>query len=146
MNTHRWALIGILLLIANCVHAEGGYPPGVIPASGTNIKSCVPMPPGYFQNQQSNSPQASPERWIDHRGAIATYEPNGSLGIAENMPSQESAEQLALEACRSKHGSKCEVQFFYRNQCAAMVVSDGGYNVTPATTIDPATKKAWIYA
>lgn len=141
MNIHRRALIGIPLLIANCVYAEGGCPTGMIPASGTNINSCIPIPPGYYQNQQSSSPQAPPERWIDHWGAIATYEPNGSLGIAENMPSQESAENLALEDCRAKHASKCEVQLSYRNQCAAMVVSDGGYNVTPATTIDAATEK-----
>ncbi|WP_083966261.1 DUF4189 domain-containing protein [Dyella thiooxydans] len=141
MNIHRWVLMGVLLLIASNVHAEGGCPPGMIPASGTNINSCIPIPQGYYQNKKSNSAQTPPERWIDRWGAIATYEPNGSLGIAENMPSQESAEQLALEDCRSKHGSTCEVQLFYRNQCAAMIVSNGGYNVTPAKTIDAAERK-----
>jgi hypothetical protein len=144
MKTCRWLLLGTLLMLGNVAHAEGGCPPGMIPASGTDINSCVPIPPGYNNNPQQaqpRPPQLPPQQWEDQWGAIATYEPNGSLGTATEMPSQSSAERAALADCQSKHGSTCKIQLSYRNQCAAMVVSDKGYNVTPAATVDLAVTK-----
>ncbi|MBD8873462.1 DUF4189 domain-containing protein [Rhodanobacter sp. DHB23] len=122
-----------LLLVATSTHSQDC---AGVNAGGVCVPPDVAMP-GY----QQQAPQPPPQKWVDHWGAIATYEPNGSLGAATNMPSQNSAEQAALADCQSKHGSACKIQLSYRNQCAAMVVSGKGYNVTPAATVDLAVAK-----
>lgn len=147
MKACRWLLLAILLLLGNVIHAEGNCPPGYYPIGAPSgqggPQGCAPVP-GESQQQvqpQQVQPQQPPQQWEDHWGAIATYEPNGSLGTATNMPSQGRAEQAALADCQSKHGSTCKIQLSYRNQCAAMIVSDKGYNVTPAATVDLAVTK-----
>ena len=132
----------VLMLTATAVHAQAACPPGTIPyGTGNDPSACGPDNSQPQQPQQPQAPQPPPQVWADHWGAIATYEPNGSLGTATNMPSQRSAEQTALADCESKHGSTCKIQLSYRNQCAAMVVSAKGYNVTPAATMDLAVTK-----
>lgn len=134
-----------LLLLSGVTHAEGNCPEGYYPIGGESGQAgpqgCAPIP-GYNQQQgQQQAPQTPPPRWADRWGAIATFEPNGSLGTVTDMSDQQSAEQAALASCQSKHGSTCKIQLSYRNQCAAMVVSDKGYNVTPAVTVNEAVEK-----
>ena len=132
----RWLLIVSLMLLTDIVHAQAACPPGMIPYStGNDVSSCGP---DNSQEQQQRQPP--PPRWVDQWGAIATYEPNGSLGTATNMPSQNQAEQAALTDCQSKHNSVCKIQLTYHNQCAAMVVSDKGYNTGSAATVDEAIR------
>jgi Domain of unknown function (DUF4189) len=142
MKSHfkHWLLIGLLLLSAGAVHAEEGCPAGQIPA-GDGMNSCGPIPPGYYGNSQQTQPQPPPEKWVDHWGAIATFEPNGSLGTAINMPNQSMAEQAALTDCSAKHGSTCKIQLSYRNQCAAMVVGGKIFNVNSGPTVEDASRK-----
>lgn len=141
-TTLRWLLLGLLFLRAGVAHAEGGCPPGMIPASGTDINSCVPIPPGYYSNQQQAQPQPPPPpRWADQWGAIATDSANGILGTATNLPSRSSAENAALADCQSKHGSTCKIQLSYGNQCAAMLVGAKVYNTNAGDTADEAIKK-----
>jgi hypothetical protein len=143
MKTFRLLLFGLLLLLGGGVHAEGNCPPGYYPIGAPQgqggPQGCAPIP-GDDNNQQQAQPQPPPPKWASRWGAIATYEPNGSLGTAANMPSQNSAEQAALADCQAKHGATCRVQLSYRNQCAVMVVSDKGYNVNSAATSDQAAQ------
>ena len=134
-------LLALLLGLSSLsitAHGEGGCPPGWMPYSSTNVSSCGPIP-GY-NDQQQTAPQPPSPQWADRWGAIATFEPNGSLGTAINMPTQSSAEQTAVADCQSKHGSTCKVQLSYRNQCAAMVVGGKIFNVNPGTTVEAAAQ------
>lgn len=126
------ALISVLLLFAGSVQAEGGCPPGMIPYRVNDMSSCGPFPAGQAQ--------APAVKWQSRWGAIATYEPDGSLGTATDRPSENDAAQTALADCQSKHGASCKVQLTYHDQCAAMVVSDKGYNTQSAATTDIAAQ------
>ena len=138
--TLRWLSAGLLLLAADITHAENGCPPGLIPASGTNINSCVPIPPGYYNNQQQVQPQPpmQPQRWADQWGAIAADSANGILGTATSMTSRSIAENAAYADCKSKGGEACTIQLSYGNQCAVVVVGDQGYNATQGATSESA--------
>ena len=140
--TLRWLLAGLLLLATGIAHAEGGCPPGLIPASGTNINSCVPIPPGYYNNQQQATPQPSAPaaQWVDHWGAIATDSMTGSLGSVTGMLSEGEAQRAALSDCVKKGGARCKSQTSYRNGCAAMVIGNKEFNVGSAATMDEAIK------
>ncbi|WP_189441119.1 DUF4189 domain-containing protein [Rhodanobacter panaciterrae] len=139
MKFSRWLLIGLLLLLGNATHAEDGCPSGLIPASGTNINSCVPIPPGYYGNQQPAQPQPSTRpQWADRWGAIATDSMTGSLGAVTGMSSEAVAQQAALSDCTEKGGTRCKPQTSYRNGCAAMVIGDREFNVGSAATMSEA--------
>lgn len=120
--------------------AEGGCPPGMLPASGTDISSCAPAPPGYYRTQPQPLPPPPP-LWASRWGAIATYAPTGVLGSSENLPSKDQAEQAALADCKAKGGLNCKVDIAYGNECAAVVVGDKGYNVNPGATADLASER-----
>ncbi|MES2312332.1 MAG: DUF4189 domain-containing protein [Pseudomonadota bacterium] len=140
----HWALISLLFLCTGVVHAEGGCPPGMIPASGTDINSCAPIPPGYYSNQQHVQPQPPqpPAQWKDQWGAIATDFAHSSAGASVNQPNREAAEQAAIANCQSNGGSTCKVELWYINQCAAMAVSDTGHNAKAGATPDAANQAA----
>lgn len=137
-------LFGLLLTFMNSAQAEGGCPPGLIPASGTDINSCVPIPTGYYNNQQQAQPQphppTPPPQWTDKWGAIATDGPGGHLGTASNVSSREIAEQAALADCQTKGGSNCKLENTYGNACAAMVVGDKGHNSNSAKNLNRAVQ------
>ena len=138
----KWLSTACLLSRCVAIHAEGGCPPGQYPVSGQGWQSCNDTT-GYGQDQ--GQPQAAPRiRWIDHWGAIATDAYSGSLGVSTDMPSSSRAESTALADFQSKHGATCKVQITYRNQCAAMVVGQGGkiFNVNPGTTVAQA-RSGW---
>jgi hypothetical protein len=141
----RWLLVGLLCLTAGVVHAEGGCPPGMIPASGTDINSCVPIPPGYYSNQAQNpaqSPQPPLPRWKDSWGAIATALPKGILGVSNNLPSERQAAQAALADCQSKGGTTCKLESTYGNACDAMIVGHPGYAIAAGASENEAIQKA----
>lgn len=126
-----------LILVTTISHAQDCG--GMANAGGTCVPPDVAMP-GHQQQQPQNL-QSARGIWVDSWGAIATYEPNGSLGVSADMQTADAAEKAALDDCHSKHGSICKIQLSYRNQCAAMVVSAQGYDVIPAVTIDLAIEK-----
>lgn len=139
MKARHWLPFGLLILLANVVRAENGCPSGMIPASGTDVSSCVPIPPGYFGNQQQAPAQRSPN-WSSRWGAVATDGVKGSLGVITDVSSRAEAERAAMADCQSKGGSQCKIDVSYSNGCAAMVVDDDGYNVESAATIDQAVQ------
>jgi hypothetical protein len=136
-------LLALLFLVSSPISAQthpcGGARAGnevqVGEAPGGNGIAPTPLC-DWVNGNQSQASQPPPERWQDNWGAIATYEPNGSLGVVTNMPSQNVAENAALSDCQSKHGSACKIKLSYRNQCAAMVVGGKDYNVNPGATLD----------
>ncbi len=131
-----------LLLLANMAIAEDGCPPGMIPANGTNINSCVPIPVGYYSNQQQAQPQPPPPRWARRWGAIATDEPKGVLGTATGMASRSDAEQSAIANCQAKGGAPCRLEIAYDNECVALVVSSKDYSINTGDTENAANQLA----
>jgi len=144
-TTLRWLLIGLLLLAAGAVHAEGECPPGMFPTNPPGTQgpvSCAPIP-GYNNNQQQTQQQTPPPpRWISQWGAIAVDARDGSLGTSTNMISKNEAEQAALAVCQSKGGLLCKVNLSYDNECAVLVVGATGYNVSANVTLDKAIQHA----
>lgn len=123
-----------LLQFTPHAHAEQGCPPGMLPASGTNINSCVPAPGSPDQSQQQNQALPSQPVWASRWGAIATYAPTGILGTSRDEISEEQAKRTALADCKARGGVSCKIDITYGNQCAAVVVGDKGYNVNPGAT------------
>jgi len=123
----RACLVVLGLLLLGTLHAQT---PDVdcVPIQGQGWQGCAPV---------GNAQQPS-ARWENRWGAIATYESNGSLGIATNMTSQSAAQQTALADCQSKHGSTCKLETTYRNGCAALIGSTTGYVVTSDATSEKA--------
>jgi hypothetical protein len=60
------------------------------------------------------------------------------MGIAIGKQSKLEAAHAAMADCQSKGGTNCKTDVTYANQCAAVVAGDGGYNVSPALTVDEA--------
>jgi len=120
-------------------HAEGSCPPGMIPYSGTDVSSCGPIPPGYYQ-QPSQLPVAPPPRWKSRWGAIAiSIDGNASaIGMVTDKSSRQEAEQSALTECRSKGGRTCKLETTYANGCAVVVAGDKGHNSSNGATLDEA--------
>ncbi|WP_267113418.1 DUF4189 domain-containing protein [Xanthomonas sacchari] len=121
MNISHWVGLFLMMLSANAL-AEGGCPPGQLPAqSNGSIASCVPVPQGYYQ--QSDSPQAKPSgKWIKTWGAIAmgSIRLERNYGVSTGKLSKAEAEQDAMARC-SKHGeNNCQIGLAYFNQCAAV--------------------------
>lgn len=139
MKIWPWPLIGALFLLSALAHGEGGCPAGMIPASGTDINSCVPIPSGY-NRQQPPARAPLPVIWVDRWGAVATDSSRGVLGVATDMVSKDDAERAALSDCAAKGGTQCKEQTWYRNACAVMVLGNAGFNVGNAATIAEATQ------
>ena len=140
MKTGRWPLVGLLLLFGTAVHAENGCPSGMIPANGTNINSCVPIPPGYYSDQQQAKPP--PPQWKSQWGAIASDAPKGILGTATDMASRSEAGQLAQADCQAKGGAPCKLEITYDNECVTLAVGSKGYSINTGNTAETANKLA----
>ncbi|MDP9930067.1 DUF4189 domain-containing protein [Variovorax paradoxus] len=127
------------LLWNGLVHAEGGFcPPGSIDHNNGRAGAIVCSPiPGYGQQQ---APQQPATQWESRWGAIATSVPDGILGVATDKRSKQEASQVAVQDCQSKGGLNCKIKIPYDNQCAAIVVGDGGYNASSAITVDRAVE------
>ncbi len=142
MKAFRWLWFVLMLLLGTVVHAENGCPPGMIPASGTGINSCVPIPPGYYRVQQRPQPQRLPPQWVSQWGAMATDEPNGILGTATALTTKYEAKQTAMADCQAKGGSPCKHEIAYANQCASLVVGTKDYSINTGRTADAANRLA----
>lgn len=129
-----WLLAGTGFLWGSLVHAEGGCPPGSYPIGDPSIAACAPIP-GYG-NQHASQPPAP--QWEPRWGAIATDGKQWAMGEAVGKKSQLEAAHAAMADCQSKGGANCKTDVTYANQCAAVVAGDGGYNVSPALTVDEA--------
>ncbi|MFS6599865.1 DUF4189 domain-containing protein, partial [Staphylococcus aureus] len=68
--------------------------------------------------------------------------PHGSVGIANDLQDQLSAEQAAIAACQAKGGITCNIEITYRNQCAGLVAGDTGHNTKSGATVAEAIQKA----
>ncbi|MDY4283120.1 MULTISPECIES: DUF4189 domain-containing protein [Xanthomonas] len=101
--------------------AEGGCPPGQLPAqSNGNIASCTPIPQGYYQQQ---SPQPRPlGDWIKTWGAIAMGTIDGvpHYGVPVGKTSKSDAQSDAIDRCVKSGAIGCKVILTYFNQCAAL--------------------------
>jgi hypothetical protein len=138
-----WVLAFLLLMTHRVVHAEDGCPPGLIPANGTNINSCAPIPPGYYSNQPAlQQPQAQPPIWSDRYGAIAADLAPLTPGSSYNEPSRKAAEQAAIDSCHSNGGVNCQVEISYGNECVALVVGKTRHNAKAGSTIASATESS----
>ncbi|MGN6226799.1 MAG: DUF4189 domain-containing protein [Dyella sp.] len=134
-----FALVLVATLTSDKTCAEGGCPPGLIPASGTDINSCVPIPPGYYNSPNVQKPALPPPpRWARRWGAIATDSIKGVLGAVTGLSTREDAERAALADCRAKGGNPCRPEIAYDNECAVLVVGDNGYNASADTTLGKA--------
>jgi hypothetical protein len=60
------------------------------------------------------------------------------MGVAIGKQSKREASQAAMTDCQLKGGANCKIDVAYSNQCAAVVAGDGGYNASPAPTVDEA--------
>lgn len=129
-----------LLFVSADLRAENGCPSGMIPYSGTDLSSCGPIPPGYYQNGERST--APPMRWVSTWGSIATDAEAGSVGTITGARSKEDAEDLAITDCRSKGGSQCKIQVAYDNECAAMVVGNKVFNVATDPSLNEAVRIA----
>ncbi|MGJ7490474.1 DUF4189 domain-containing protein [Variovorax sp. ZT4R33] len=126
-----WLLLGMFVSFgayANC-------PPGSYLISNPTNTYCLPDP-NYRSPQQAL--QQPVEQWERRWGAIATDGPRGAMGVVTDKRSEREASQIAMQDCRAKGGVDCKVDAAYDNQCAAVVVGDGGYNVSSRPTADQA--------
>jgi hypothetical protein len=129
----------LFFLTTTMLHAQAACPPGTVPYGTANDPSACG--PDNSQPQQSQPPQTPPQIWVDHYGAVATYEPGGVLGSATNMRSESGAKRSAMEDCQAKGGgSNCKFQISYRNGCVVLLVGDKFFNFASAETIEAATK------
>ena len=144
MKACCWFLLGALLLLSNAVQAEDGCPTGLIPANGTNINSCVPIPPGYYADQQQAQRQTSPPppQWISQWGAIATDKVRGILGVATGLSSKNQAQQVAMADCQAKGGAPCKLEIAYDNECATLAVGSRGYSINTGNSAEAANQLA----
>jgi len=140
----RYLLLAMLFLVVSAVHAEGGCPPGFEPSgvapSPQDPVACRPIP--SYNQQQTQQQAPPPPSWISQWGAVATDAIKGSLGTATNLPSKNSAEQVALADCQSNGGLQCKINVSYDNECAVLVVGATGYNVSANVTLDKAIQHA----
>ena len=129
------SLIVAGLWLLGTVGAHANCPPGSYLVSNPTNTYCLPDP-NYRAPQQA--PRQPAQQWESRWGAIATDGPNDALGVATDKRSKREASRAAMQDCQSKGGVNCKVDTAYDNQCAAVVVGDGGYNVTSAATVDVA--------
>lgn len=132
----RFILLGAGLLWIGL--AEAQCPPGMYPFqfSPNQPFSCAPIPGEV--NQQA--PQLPAEQWERRWGALATSVPDGVLGVSTDQSSKREALRRAVSDCAAKGGVNCKIEISYDNQCAVVVVGDGGYNASNATTVDKAAE------
>lgn len=111
--------------------AQAQCPPGMYPFqfAPSQPASCAPIP--------GNGNQQAPQ-WERRWGAVATDAANGSFGVSTDKSSKQEASKVALSGCRQQGGANCKIEAVYDNECVAVVVGGGAYNVPTQTTLDEA--------
>lgn len=134
------ALLGTHLVARAQVHPCEGPGPGEVVVGQTDASNGVASVPlcRSVGEEGALGTQTQSLHWQTRWGAIATDTPHGILGAVTDMQSRREAEQKALADCKAKGGSPCKLDISYKNGCAALTISDTGYN----TAADADTQKA----
>ncbi|MCC5045472.1 MULTISPECIES: DUF4189 domain-containing protein [Xanthomonas] len=133
---------GFIFFVFNSFPAFGqtACPNGVAPGS----PQCGPDS-GTSRGEIASPPPRPTGEWIKTWGAIAGSDSTGESGAVVGKLSQEDAKNSALYQCSLGGASDCEVDFVYKNQCAALVSSDTrGFSQASATkerAVDLATSR-----
>ncbi|CAM5303757.1 DUF4189 domain-containing protein [Rhodanobacter lindaniclasticus] len=140
-TTMRLLLIAGLLISARTAHGEGGCPPGYQPTgvapNSQNPVGCRPMQSydeAPRQPPPPPRPPPSPLEWVPDWGAVAVDTERWTVGASARAPTQSSAQDSALEDCRSKGGVACKIAVTYEDGCVALAASNVAYAVQPAAT------------
>jgi Domain of unknown function (DUF4189) len=142
VDMKRLYLFGLLLAGIAPLHAQTA---GVdcIPIQNRDWSGCAPINDDGAQNP--SGPQALPEVWVDHYGAIVSDDALGKFGAAVDKADEAGAWQAAEQDCHAKGGLDCTRLMSYRNQCVSMVVGEKTYmfsaGLTEAEAIRRATKR-----
>ncbi|WP_084818923.1 DUF4189 domain-containing protein [Xanthomonas albilineans] len=117
MSMKNAAFLAItMLLFSMNAYAEGGCPPGQLPAqSNGNMASCVPIP----QDNPVQQPPRPTGKWLKTWGALAADD-GDDFGISTGKMSKADAENDALINCERGIEKKCHVIQAYENQCVAV--------------------------
>ncbi|WP_372393515.1 DUF4189 domain-containing protein [Xanthomonas sp. NCPPB 3582] len=114
------SMIFLSFFFAGASLAQTACPSGVAPGSpqcgpdsGTS-RGDIPAPP----------PRPTGE-WIKTWGAIAHSSVTGEAGSAVGKLSENEARDKATRQCAAGGATDCQVKLVYRNQCAALVTSQG---------------------
>lgn len=116
----RFIIVVFCLTMGSASHAlaEGGCPPGQVPQQGQGWQSCVPIP----GSTQGAGGQSDGSLWQNSWQAIATDNTRGVLGSAIEKISRQTAEDAAMNDCRTKGGTDCQLRMSYGNGCMAAIV------------------------
>ncbi|WP_170069121.1 DUF4189 domain-containing protein [Xanthomonas theicola] len=116
-----WILPMAAALFCANAWAEQGCPPGLIPggANPSNMATCAPIPPGYYQEQPAPPPRPL-GKWLKTWGAVAT-DGGENLGVSTGKLKKSEAEQDARKKCDGISSEKCHVAISYQNQCVSVV-------------------------
>lgn len=133
----------ILLFLHIDAHAQqcgSGYYNAVVtnPGEQPSVINCVSIP-GYGQPQ---SPL--PLQWQSRWGAIATDANKSVVGSAIGKITSNQAQNGALDDCRAKGGTQCEVQLPFQNGCASLIVSDTIFFVSARDTKENAEREGVV--
>ncbi|WP_080929706.1 DUF4189 domain-containing protein [Xanthomonas albilineans] len=120
-------IFSLTLLFSMNANAEGGCPPGQLPAqSNGSMASCVPIPQ---DNPQPQQPRPT-GKWLKTWGAVAA-DTGDDFGLSTGKLSKAEAENDALEKCESSNNGRCKIIRTYENQCIAIAEPDRrGHAVT----------------
>lgn len=137
-------LLGALFLTVGYAEqgCADGFVPNPVPSGTPGQNQCVPMP---GQNRGGNSPSAPEVRWAKRWGAFALDSKGGQLGVASGEASKRKAQNAAVDHCRQKGGSNCQVGLAFYNQCGAVAWGEGGGGIVSfgsAATRDDAEAEA----
>ncbi|UOF13122.1 DUF4189 domain-containing protein [Lysobacter capsici] len=133
--------IAAMLSLSGLAAAQGC--PAGIPAGNNPL--CIPpdnpSSPYYQSDSGASTSSSTPTvHWEDRWGAIAVDNAKDSagIGVAVEMASQRKAKEAAMNDCRSKGGTQCEVVLAYYNQCGVLVAGNAGYTSMRAATAERA--------
>lgn len=92
--------------------AEGGCPPGQIPAaSNGSIQSCIPIP------REGPLVGSEPARWHTRYGALAFDPVSGAVAGVKMKRSADDAVDAATRDCARKTGGACKSLGSFSNGC-----------------------------
>ncbi|WP_448098339.1 DUF4189 domain-containing protein [Luteibacter yeojuensis] len=98
-----------------------------IPSAGN--QGCIPQDQSNSPYYRDRTPASSAEPdavWEDRWGAVVLDSDNGRAGTIEDQPSKSAAIATAMDLCAHNGGTRCELQFTFYNQCAAIAQGIGG--------------------
>ncbi|WP_080929765.1 DUF4189 domain-containing protein [Xanthomonas albilineans] len=106
----------LILIFSMDASAEGGCPPGQLPAqSNGSMASCVPIP---RDNPEPQQPRPT-GKWLKTWGALAD-DGAENVGVSSGKLSKAEAENDAIKQCESSSKYNCHVISTYENQCVAV--------------------------